>query len=331
MTASEGDVSVIIPTLRRPALLRRALDSVFAQTHAPREVIVVVDGPDPDTMAALASIPHSHLKVIQNEASLTAARARNTGAAAAAGSWIAFLDDDDEWHPRKLELQLEAGLAAGAEFVTCRSWVVTPEATYCWPTVAYDPKEPMDAYLFDRRSMISGSSFLQTSSFLIRRDAFAGAPFRSSGPHDDWDFVLRQVNGRGTRLVTVPEPLVNHYINYDGRSLSGATSWRASLAWAREMRSVMTRHAFSGFCLCVVGPRAASEAAWAALPQLLFHAFVDGKPRIRHVLTYLAFWTLPPRLRRRLRAWQRKAASSRSLGVTTPSGTLIAAADTAEY
>ncbi len=49
-------VSVVVPTLKRPQLLLRALQSVFAQTHANLEAIVVVDGPDEPTLAALASV-----------------------------------------------------------------------------------------------------------------------------------------------------------------------------------------------------------------------------------------------------------------------------------
>ena len=72
-------VSVIIPTLHRPTLLMRALASVFRQTWRELEVIVVVDGPDPDTIAILQTIDDPRLRVIVNPRSLTAAGARNAG------------------------------------------------------------------------------------------------------------------------------------------------------------------------------------------------------------------------------------------------------------
>src|SRR5271169_1867385 len=99
-------VSVIIPTLRRPTLLTRALASVFRQTWRELEVIVVVDGPDPDTIAILQTIDDPRLRVIINARSLTAAGARNAGMDHAKGEWIAFLDDDDEWLPEKLAKQM---------------------------------------------------------------------------------------------------------------------------------------------------------------------------------------------------------------------------------
>ena len=99
-------VSVIIPTTGRPKLVLRALASVLGQTHGELEVIVVVDGPNPETIAALGGIADPRVRVLQNRESLGPGPARNIGAAQARGEWIAFLDDDDEWMPQKLEIQL---------------------------------------------------------------------------------------------------------------------------------------------------------------------------------------------------------------------------------
>src|ERR1044071_7690025 len=97
------DVSVVIPTLRRPALVTRAVGSVLAQTIENIEVIVVVDGPDEDTRSALAAITDPRLRVIQLSTQGGAPHARNSGVAEARARWTALLDDDDEWLPRKLE------------------------------------------------------------------------------------------------------------------------------------------------------------------------------------------------------------------------------------
>lgn len=86
----------MIRTLRRPKLLPRALDSVFAQTYKPHSIVVVVDGSDEETIDILRSIVNPRLQVIVNERSLMAAGAWNAGVVIAKGEWIAFLDDD-EW------------------------------------------------------------------------------------------------------------------------------------------------------------------------------------------------------------------------------------------
>ena len=103
-------ISVIIPAHNRAALLARALDSVFAQTLAPGEVIVVDDGSadeTPDMLARLRERAPLPLVVIR-QGNRGAAAARNVGIRVARGEFLAFLDDDDQWRPDKLEKQAEA-------------------------------------------------------------------------------------------------------------------------------------------------------------------------------------------------------------------------------
>jgi glycosyltransferase involved in cell wall biosynthesis len=303
MSATPPDVSVVIPTLHRPRLVLRALRSVFAQTWQRFEVIVVVDGPDAATVAALGSVADPRLRVLVNAQSLTAAGARNAGVAQARGRWIAFLDDDDEWLPTKLERQLQAAGASAPALVTSLSRVVTPRATYVWPTRIFDNARPLGEYLFDRRSTFAGASFMQTSSYLIPRALFEQSPFRTDTPHDDWDFLLRLVALSGGRVETVPEILVNVYFEDEARpSLSRTGTWAASLAWLDSVRPLLTRRAYSGFCLSVVGSRAANEQAYRAVPLLLRKAFAQGAPRLSHLLPFVAFWIFPQHVRRRLRA-----------------------------
>jgi glycosyltransferase involved in cell wall biosynthesis len=295
-------ISVVIPTLRRPKLLLRALNSVFAQTYSQMDVIVVVDGPDEETIDTLRSISDPRLQVIVNERSLTAAGARNAGVAIAKGEWIAFLDDDDEWLPSKLEKQMAFAQSKGAEFVICLSRVITPLATYVWPETLYDNQVPLDEYLFDRKTAFSGAGFIQTSSYLIKRETFQKSPFRIDTPHDDWDFVLRQSKLFNVRVETVPEVLTILYMEEQRPSLSSSSKWRASLDWLDRVRPMLTRRAYSGFCLGVVGPRAAEERAYPAAFSLLAKAFRHGTPRPQHLAAYLAFWALSQNIRRRLRA-----------------------------
>jgi len=289
----------------------RALDSVFAQTFRQFEAIVVLDGPDDDTVRALSTIVDPRMRVFVNPHSLTAAGARNVGVSHARGEWIAFLDDDDEWLPDKLEKQL--ALAQGAVLVTCLSRVITPTATFVWPDKIYDNDTPLDEYLFDRRTPFAGSGFLQTSSYLVSRAAFAEACFRADTPHDDWDFVLALSKRLGIQIQTVPEVLVNVYFEEQRPSLSRSGTWMASVAWIDRIRPILTARAYSGFCLTIAGPRAANDRAYSAFFPLLIKAFKNGSPRTLHLLTYLAFWLLPQDLRRRLRASVRARQISRHM------------------
>jgi len=109
---SRPSFTVVVPTSRRPALLREALASVAAQTLPPDQVVVVDDAGDPETQAVVAGFPGYTYAL--NDRARGGSGARNAGAALARGEWIAFLDDDDLWLPHKLEA-VAAVVAAGAD------------------------------------------------------------------------------------------------------------------------------------------------------------------------------------------------------------------------
>ena len=101
---SAAQVSVIIPTYRRPALVPRAVQSALAQTLRAIEVIVVMDGPDPATECALAGIRDPRLQIVRLPIRRGLANARNAGIAFVRTRWVALLDGDDEWFSEKLDL-----------------------------------------------------------------------------------------------------------------------------------------------------------------------------------------------------------------------------------
>jgi glycosyltransferase involved in cell wall biosynthesis len=114
-------VSVIMPTFNRADTIRRAIRSVRAQTFTNWELIVVDDG-STDNTAALIEGCDPRLKLIRQENRGTAG-ARNAGLSASAGSYIAFLDSDDEWLPHHLELCVSFLEAfPGEQFVTNELW-----------------------------------------------------------------------------------------------------------------------------------------------------------------------------------------------------------------
>jgi glycosyltransferase involved in cell wall biosynthesis len=293
-------VSVVIPTLRRPKLLLRALDSVFNQTYEQIEVIVVADGRDDETPAVLLAVKDPRLHVILGSRSLTAAGARNDGVGHAKGEWLAFLDDDDEWLPRKLEKQMALAAGRGLLLVTCLSKVITATSTFISPDVIYDNTIPVDEYLFDRRSLFGGLSLLQTSSYLLPRTLFDRAPFRVDSEHDDWEFVIRLSKQSGVRIETVPEVLV--VLHHPAGGTGGDGTWRARLAWIDRMRPSISPRAYSGFCLGAVGSQAAKERSRAGFFLLLYRAFKYGSPRPWQILNFVVFWVLRQDTRSRLRA-----------------------------
>lgn len=107
------DVSVIIPNYNRTSLLRRALESVAAQTVLPREIIVIDDCSSEEALgqcrAIVADLNHRvPTRLLVNEVNRGANFSRNRGIFSAIGRYIAFLDSDDIWMPEKLSLQTAA-------------------------------------------------------------------------------------------------------------------------------------------------------------------------------------------------------------------------------
>ena len=98
-------VSVIIPTYNRGRLITRAIDSVLNQTYRNLEIIIIDDGSNDQTGSILGSYKNRIQYFYQENQGISAAR--NRGIKEAKGSYIAFLDSDDEWVEDKLAIQVE--------------------------------------------------------------------------------------------------------------------------------------------------------------------------------------------------------------------------------
>jgi glycosyltransferase involved in cell wall biosynthesis len=99
------EVSIVIPTYNRRAMVREAVESVLAQTGAAFELIIVDDGSTDCTFEDLSRISDERIRIVRR-ANGGPASARNQGVAIATAPMIAFLDSDDLWMPQKLERQI---------------------------------------------------------------------------------------------------------------------------------------------------------------------------------------------------------------------------------
>ena len=101
-------VSVVIPTYNRSTLLNRALASVFSQTVSCEEIIIVDDGSTDGTLERLSRLSQDYLDIelhIFTQENMGPAAARNQGIRQSRCSMIAFLDSDDHWQRKKLQVQ----------------------------------------------------------------------------------------------------------------------------------------------------------------------------------------------------------------------------------
>lgn len=233
-------VSVVIPTRHRPALVTRAVRSALAQTLSDIEVIVVIDGPDAETVAALAAIDDPRLLVELLPASVGGSDARNAGVNKGRGQFIAFLDDDDEWFPEKLSIQLDVAKRCKLRFcvVTCRIIARRSGADEVWPSRPMRNNESMSEYLLCREeSFRQGEGFIQTSTLLVSRDLLLWLPFKSGLPrHQDWDWIIRAAAYPGVKISWVWDTLAIYHIDGNRKSVSGGGALAPSIEWINGNR-----------------------------------------------------------------------------------------------
>jgi glycosyltransferase involved in cell wall biosynthesis len=298
------DVSVVIPTLGRPDLVIRAVRSALAQTHDDIEVIVVIDGPDPETRGALALIDDPRLRVVGLPERGGAPNARNAGIDHARAPWTAMLDDDDEWLPTKLEVQLALAKSArvATPIVATRLVNRTPRAELVMPRRLPEPDEQLSEYLTVRRGLFHGEGFIQTSTIMAPTELLRRVPFTVGLRRcQELDWTLRALDHDDVDLIFADEPLVIWYTDEDRVRISLESPWESQLAWLRHSRNLMTPRAYAALMMSVISSMAAPTHSPRLFWTLLRDARRNGEPRALDYITFLQIWMIPPGIRAGLR------------------------------
>ncbi|MFB6301615.1 MAG: glycosyltransferase [Haloferacaceae archaeon] len=207
-------VSVVLPTYERADLVGRAVDSVLAQTFEDFELVVVDDASRDDTPAVVRGYDDDRVTYVRHEVNRHVSAARNTGIAHAGGRYVAFLDDDDEWLPTKLEKQV-ALLEDSPDRVGL---------AYCWMDYV-DGDEVVEAYrptlrgeIFERA--LAGQPIGGCSTLLVRSgivDEVDG--FDEDLPRgNDGDFIRRVC--RKYHVDYVPEVLVRYRVGHGSQRIT---------------------------------------------------------------------------------------------------------------
>jgi glycosyltransferase involved in cell wall biosynthesis len=160
-------VTVVIPTWNRAATLGDAVRSVLAQTVPPLEVLVCDDGSTDGSEEVVRSIGDPRVRWIPGEHSGRPAVPRNRGIEAACGEWLAFLDSDDAWLPKKLEKQLSLAAESGCRASCSNAYRIVPGKGKGGLLLQGNPSRIAFDDLLRGNHVICSSALVETS--LVRR------------------------------------------------------------------------------------------------------------------------------------------------------------------
>jgi len=195
-------VSVVIPTRDRRVLTAEAVASVLAQTFPDLELVVVDDGSTDGTAEHLErTFRDTRLQILRQE-NLGVSAARNRGARETRGDWLAFLDSDDLWLPRKLERQLELLRPPEPAPACYTEEVWHRRGRWANPRKVH---AKYDGWIFPQCLPLC---IVSPSSVLLRRDVFdeLGGFDESLPACEDYDLWLRLAAHYPVRLL--PERLI---------------------------------------------------------------------------------------------------------------------------
>ena len=292
-------ISVIITCYNNQDTIAQAIRCVLAQSHAPEEIIVVDDGSADASLSAIEPFKGKGEVALLTGRNGGPSATRNRGLQAATGEWVAFLDGDDAWHPKKLAIQLLAHQAHPEAVIIATDW----SRNLAELTADDDP--PIQRLYASHIAILNR---FQTSSVLALRSAIEQAG--GFDPHmdsaEDWDMWLR-VAKLGP-AVLVRSPMVLYRDNPAGVSKDVRTlAARASDIVAREREQ---RYFESGFVEVIAAwhvqrfmVAAALGRDWGLFARLASQ-LRTGASAANHLRAFVAY-TLPflmDRLKRRATA-----------------------------
>lgn len=233
-------ISAILCTFNRQDFLREAMDSIFAQTLPPAEIIIVDDGSTDDTPDRVARDYGDRVRLIRREKnSRTCELPRYQGAKAAKFPLCAFLDSDDLWAPTKLEKQA-AFLAKHPEIPLCHTAAQVIDEKGKPLHVRHERSVPPTGRC---GAALAQHCWPSISSVMVRRDVWLAAQ-REEDLNEfgmDWDFCLSIA--RDYPLGFLPEILISY--RRSGLSVS-QHAWRKNPHNMIAMERILRRETYRG-------------------------------------------------------------------------------------
>jgi glycosyltransferase involved in cell wall biosynthesis len=184
------EISIIIPTYNYGRFIGRALNSVLSQSYQDYEIIVVDDASTDDTKKIVGQYDDLRMRYIKHKVNCGPSKTRNTGIEASKGMYIAFLDSDDTWMPKKIESQIEVFRKGpdnlGVVYTSMKIFDESMSKTFSPPPSTCRGQVLLQ--LLTANHLGGGSS-----AVMIKRECFnkAGLFDISIRGNEDWDMWIR--------------------------------------------------------------------------------------------------------------------------------------------
>jgi len=270
-------VSVIIPTHNRAQLLPRAIRSVLGQTYENLELIIVDDGSTDNTPEIVKRFRAPRILYLCHKVSRGAPVARNTGIQRAKGEYIAFLDDDDEWLPHKLQTQLQV------------LWELHQVGVvYCKYKKLYPSGEArVVGEGFSQRHLLH-HNFIGTPTLLMHRECLEADLFDEDLPRgQDWELCLRL--SQRYKFIFVDEVLVLARSTQDSIGSNKHSLLRAyQMILDKHYRLIRKSPRALGAFHYTIGSLLAREKQWQAARTHLLQSALCWPFNPKHWVRWLA-------------------------------------------
>ena len=206
-----GLISIIMAAYNTEKTIEQAINSVLSQTYTNFELLVVNDCSTDRTAELVKSIAakDSRVRLISNVKNSGVSYTRKHGLEEAKGSWIAILDSDDAWAPKKLEKQIDLQRRTNADLLFTGSAFMDSDG------------QPIDWYLHAPAEVtyrqLLKQNVLSNSSALVRKELYAKHYAIGDGMHEDFAIWL-SILKKGTKAYGVDEPLLIYRIAKSSKS-----------------------------------------------------------------------------------------------------------------
>ena len=210
--------SVIVPVYNKAPHVNRSISSVLRQTFTQYELIIINDASTDSSLDEVRKFSDPRIKLFQrNEPSPGGYAARNLGIRESRAAWVAFLDADDEWHSRHLELVFEGIRQFPDAGMVSSGWMISGEGANKYDAY-YAINRARGAHLYDMMTYIHGPRPIWTSVAVVRKELLRDAGgfderWRHGADTELWLRLLLQ-NVRG---LWIPGPGATYYRDAENR------------------------------------------------------------------------------------------------------------------